>query len=332
MNDKELLAEFVEEVEKSSSNLIDVDLDDIKPEMDRTFVEGKPRGEATHFAPLDALNMFSWKRGFLYCISGNPASGKSEFMNMLTLLKSLHDGWKWLVYSPESYPLMDYVDTLIHMLVGKSTDPSFPNQMSKAHYDKGFEFVKKHFEVIDFKEMPTVKELMQKFEESDCDGILIDPFNSLDDEGANIYDFLKKSLTKIKQTARELQKVCVIIEHPRSDGSLDENGNPKEPSEYTLNGGKMWHNKCDVIGIVHRPLVHSDPTDDTVTFRTRKVKNQKLNGMPNLLEGLHFDRSGNRYWKFDSQSNRVTGFEKDKPISIDESIDKFEQESGKAPF
>lgn len=287
-----------------------IDLDKVKPEMDKTFKEGKPRGQKTYFKAIDDLSMFTWKPGYLYCITGNPGSGKTEFLNHLTLLKAKYDKWKWLVYSPESYPVMDMIDTYIHAFIGKSTDPEYSNQMSKKEYDLAFEFVKDHIYPMDFKDMPTIQDIIDVAESTECNGVIIDPFNSLDDEGQNIHDFLKVGLTKLKKFARDNNKAVICIEHPHSANSLDDSGNPREPSEYTLNGGKMWHNKCDVIAVVHRPLVHSDPTDNHVTFRTRKVKNQKLNGFPGYCE-MMFDRQMNRYYILGSNANKITGFEGD---------------------
>ena len=305
MNKADLLKEFEEDIKQSCV----IDLDTIKPEMDRTFIHGKPRGEITHFPAVDECRNFTWKKGGLYCITGNPASGKSEFTNTLTILKSINDGWKWMVYSPESYPVMDFVDTLIHTYIGKSTDSYYSNQMNKIEYDKGYEFVKKYFKPIDFQHVPTTEEIKEAFIASDCDGLVIDPYNSLDDKGEPLYNFLKKSLTEWKRIAVKEKRTIVLIEHPHSANSLDEKGNPNEPSEYTLSGGKMWHNKCDVIGVVHRPLVHSDPQETIVTFRTRKVKNQKLNGFPGVVE-MNFDRAENRYFTRHSfDGKKITGFE-----------------------
>jgi len=312
MNDNDLLREFEGDIKKACI----VDLDTIKPEMDRTFINGKPRGEKTHFPPIDDLDCFTWKKGALYCITGNPASGKSELMNTLSLLKSINDGWTWMVYSPESYPVMDYVDTLIHTYIGKSTDSFYSNQMNKAQYDKGYKFVKKHYFPIDFEHIPTVTQIKEVFAETNCDGLIIDPYNSIDDEGQPIYNFLKSSLTEWKMIAQKQNRAIVLIEQPHSANSLDDQGNPREPSEYTLSGGKMWHNKCDVIGVVHRPLVHSDPLATIVTFRTRKVKNQKLNGFPGCVD-LNFDRTANRYYVLNpnGSGDKVTGFEKKKDMN-----------------
>lgn len=314
INKDDLLKDFEKELKQTSI----VNLDALKPNLDRTFKEGKPKGEPTFFPPIDDRKNFSWKRGFLYCFTGNPGNGKSEFLNTLLLLKSINSGWRWLVYSPESYPVEDYIDTLSHTLIGKSTDPEYSNQMTKKEYDKAFNFIKSHFQVLQFNYMPTYQEILEIFKTLDYDGLIIDPFNSLDDNADNISRHLKKALSEFKIYASLNEKVIILVEHPHSANSLDDDGNPRMPSEYTLNGGKMWHNKCDVIAIVHRPLVYSDPTDTNVYFKTSKIKNQKLNGIPDQIE-FNFDRAKNRYFKFHESGDgrRVTGFDEYKVNELD---------------
>lgn len=278
--------------------------------MDKTFREGKPRGEKTHFHPIDSLGNFTWKKGFMYCITGNPGSGKSEFVGHLTMLKSYFDGWKWAVYSPESYPVEDYTDTLVHGFVGKSTDPGYYNQMSKTEYDKGFQFIYDHFRVADFDEMPNLDDIEHMISEAkDCDGVIIDPFNSLDTSSTEMMsENLKMSLTRLRNLGRKHNKALVLIEHPKTNSiPLDENDMPKEPTEYNLYGGSMWNNKCDVIGVVHRPFIREK--DNTLAqFRTTKIKNQKLNGYPDLC-AFNFDRKTNRYtWRLTENGLPVDAF------------------------
>ena len=252
----------------------------------------------------------------MYCITGNPGSGKSEFIGHLAILKSYFDGWKWAIYSPESYPVEDYLDTLIHGFTGKSTDPEYTNQMSKKEYDKAFDFICDHFRIVDFSEMPKMEDIdFMMSEARDCDGVIIDPFNSLDTAGTEMMsENLKMSLTRLKGLSLKYMTSTVLIEHPKSNStSLDENDMPKEPTEYNLYGGSMWHNKCDVIGVVHRPYVREK--DNTLTqFRTTKIKNQKLNGFPDVCS-FNFNRKTNRYtWRFVKNGLEIDAFTKLKKL------------------
>lgn len=294
-----------------------INLESLKSKMDYTFKNGKIGGEKTNFYPIDKINCFTWKKGFMYCITGNPGSGKSEFVGHLAILKSYFDKWKWAVYSPESYPAEDYIDTLIHGFIGKSTDPRYSNYMTQNEYDRGFNFIRDHFMIADYDEMPTLDNIEFMISESgDCDGVIIDPFNSIDSNSTEIMsENLKMSLTKIRNLGRKYKKVIVLIEHPKTNSMpLDGNEMPKEPTEYSLYGGSMWHNKCDVIAVVHRPFAR-DKTNTITTFRTTKIKNQKLHGFPDVCE-FHFDRRSNRYfWRnemdgkeFDSFKNFESGY------------------------
>lgn len=290
-----------------------VDLRSLKRSMDHSFKNGKEKGEITHFKPIDRIRNFTWKRGFLYCITGNPGSGKSEFINHLAILKANFDGWKWNIYSPESYPVEDLLDTMIHGFVGKSTDPDYRNQMSKEEYDEAFEFLVNHIQVYDFPEMPTASDMKDAVTQSkNADGIIIDPFNSIDTSSNEmISEGLKIGLTSFKNMALKNKMSVVLIEHPKSGNRIDEEtGQPKEPTEYDLYGGSMWHNKCDIIGVVHRPFIR-DKQSTLVSFTTLKVKNQKLHGYPDRCE-FNFNRSTNRYfWRSEIDGRELTAFDND---------------------
>ena len=66
------------------------------------------------------------------------------------------------------------------------------------------------------------------------------------------------------------------------------------PGVYSLSGGAMWNNKSDNILCPHRPN-YADQTDPTVHLSSKKIKKQKLNGIPGTVE-LTFDRRKNRYY------------------------------------
>lgn len=310
-----------------------VDLRSLKKNMDKTFKSGKEKGEVTHFAPIDKIRNFTWKRGFLYCITGNPGSGKSEFVNHLATLKSRFDGWKWNIYSPESYPVEDLLDTMIHGYVGKSTDPDYANQMTKAEYDKAFDFLIDHIQVYDFPEMPTAGDMKDAVAQSKgADGIIIDPFNSIDTSSKEmISEGLKIGLTSFKNMALKNKMAVVLIEHPKSGNRIDEEtGQPKEPTEYDLYGGSMWHNKCDIIGVVHRPFIR-DKANTMVTFNTLKVKNQKLHGYPDVCE-FNFNRSTNRYfWRNEADGKEMTAYDRGLTAIKDLNLP-YPSEFDEAPF
>jgi twinkle protein len=52
------------------------------------------------------------------------------------------------------------------------------------------------------------------------------------------------------------------------------------PSVFNISGGAMWNNKMDNIMIYHRPNWHIDPSDRSCELYIRKVRRQKIIGIP----------------------------------------------------
>ena len=46
-------------------------------------------------------NIFSWKKGFSYLITGTPGTGKTTMILFMMLLMSYKYGYKWCICSPE---------------------------------------------------------------------------------------------------------------------------------------------------------------------------------------------------------------------------------------
>ncbi len=282
--------------------------DDIWEKMKHGFKNGKERGKTTHFSSFD--ENFKWKKGEITLIIGRPNSGKTEFMLQLMLLKSFYDGWKWGVFSPENYPADEFYDSLIHSYIGQTTDPFYKNyQMSLEEYEKGYLFVRKHFFYVYPDTLHTIEEIGSNFmylvEHESINGTFIDPFNQLFIENYSKRDdqYLSVFLTERKKVAVKYELCDVISSHPKSmfknkDGEYD------VPDIYDIAGGAMWSNKVDNIISVHRPKYIQDPKDTTVEIHVKKIKKQKLVGVPGMSI-FDFNRSQARYYQ-----NGETPFQK----------------------
>lgn len=285
-------------------------VDTVWETMRHAFIHGKKRGETTHFKRLDPH--FTWKAGEITLIIGRPNAGKSEFSFQMMLLKSVFDGWKWGVFTPENYPADEFFDTLIHAYVGKTTDPYYKSsQMSLLEYQRGYDFVKKHFFYI-YPEVHTIEEIDANFnyliETENINGTLIDPFNQLENEGTLRDDkFLSEFLRHRKRRALEFNLCDVITTHPKNM-TRNSKGEYDVPDMYDIAGGAMWSNKVDNILVVNRPYYISDPANTQVDIHVRKIKKQKLVGVPGVC-ALDYSRKTNRYTE-DSESP----FEKNVPI------------------
>lgn len=272
-------------------------LDNVWESMKHTFKHGKKRGETTHFTAFD--NNFKWKQGEITLIIARPNAGKTEFSLHLMLLKSILCGWKWGIFSPENYPEDEFYDTLIHGYIGKTTDPYFGDlQMSFDEYERGYNFIKEHFFYI-YPERHTMDEIDAAFtfliEDKGICGTFCDPYNQIEHNIGEREDlFLSKFLTDRKRFALKHNLYSVISTHPKSM-TRNKNGDYEVPDMYDISGGAMWANKMDNIIVLHRPNFIADPKDTTVEVHVRKIKKQKLVGIPGLCT-FTFERRTNRYY------------------------------------
>lgn len=287
--------------------------DNVWETMKHMFIHGKKRGVTTHIKKLDPH--FTWKPGELSLIIGRPNAGKSEFSFQLMLLKSVFDGWKWGVFTPENFPADEFYDTLIHAYVGKTTDPHYGSrQMSLTEYERGYEFVKKHFFYV-YPETHTIEEIDANFnyliDKENINGTLIDPFNQLENESTIRDDkYLSEFLRIRKRRALEFNLCDIITTHPKNM-SRNSNGEYDVPDMYDIAGGAMWSNKVDNIMVVNRPNFISNPASTQVDIHIRKIKKQKLVGVPGVC-ALDYSRPTNRYME-----DGVSPFEKNVPVQAE---------------
>jgi twinkle protein len=260
-----------------------------------SFKAGKQPGETTYYQHLD--EMLTLRMGFLYCFTGWPGGGKTEVITQLSVLQAAIKGRKVAMYSPESYPIDEYIDSFIHCFLGKTTDTRFPHVCSEREYNEAVKWADDFFYFCDWPDTPTVDVLLRAFDFLYTQGVrifIVDPFNSIstDGEDRNIAVALKKNLTAFKRFAAQKRCMVWLVEHPKTP--TDPKDFDQVPTNRHLFGGTMWWNKIDVGVTVHRPN-RDDKFDKTVLIKTWKVKRQQLNGRPG--EGyLYFDVKTNRYY------------------------------------
>lgn len=264
--------------------------------MIESFRKGKSPGETTYYQSLDSI--LTIRPGFLYCFTGWPGGGKSEWLTQLSVIQAFFKKRKIAFYSPESYPVDEFLDTFVHCYLGKSTDSRFPNVCTEKEYIDAIKWCNEYFYFCDWEDTPDATKVLSSFNhlaDIGCKIFVVDPFNSIvtDGEDRNIAVALKKNLTALKRFASQRRVIVWLVEHPKT---------PTEPKEFdtvpnnrNMFGGTMWWNKIDVGVTVHRPN-RSDRTDKRVLIQTWKVKRQQLNGSPGE-QIIYFDVRTNRYYE-----------------------------------
>lgn len=282
-------------------------LDNVRDKIVYSFENGASRGETTYFPEID--NHFRWKRGEITLFHGIGNHGKSAFLYQMCLAKSVKDGYKWGIFSPENMPEEEFYKDLIHSYIGKSTEKYHDNQMSFQELEQGMEFIKEHFFLIyPQNDSPTPDYMNNRFREliikHNIDGCITDPFNQLDNDMSKVNgmvdQYISKYLTAVKRFAIKNDVFYLIVAHPR--GGLTKTKQDYDcPNVYDLSGGAMWNNKCDNIIAIHRPFYTSDKENTLVQFTSQKIKKQKLNGLPGTVD-MKYDRFTARFNQMDDYS------------------------------
>jgi|GEM_PF-644623 len=251
-------------------------LKDIRDEMIKGFLHGDAKGETTYFKAIDPY--FTWRKGEVTLFHGIPNHGKTTVLLHLLLIKTIKEGTKWGIFSPEQNPPVDFYTELIEMYIGKRIDhdnPDNPYRMNMDEFIKGMDFIHEHFFVIyPEKDEPTPQYINDRFEElilkEGIEGCITDPFNQLDNdwasEGGRDDQYISKFLAREKRFALKHDIYKIIVAHPKSglqmvtDKTKKEFGNEGNyecPGVYHLAGGAMWNNKLDNIIVIYQPYYNT---------------------------------------------------------------------------
>lgn len=252
-------------------------LEDIFESMLENFRKGIQASPTTRFTVID--DYFRWKKGDITLCTGYGNHGKSFFMLQLMLTKSIWDGWKWAIFSPENYPANDFYDDLIEMYCGK-----WLGNISEAEYVEACWFIDKHIFYVYPEDEHDINSINEKFRhlilKKGIDGVMIDPFNQLDHLQKPYQredQYLSEILKDVKRFAL-LNNVCyTIIAHPKNP-SYNQDKSLPVADMYDIAGGAMWGNKCDQILSYYRPNFHIDKNDPMVQVYVQKLKRRRTGG------------------------------------------------------
>jgi twinkle protein len=252
-------------------------LEDIFPTMLANFKNGVQLAPTTRFTVMD--DYFRWKKGDLNLFVGYGNHGKTFFALQLMLTKSIWDGWKWAIFSPENYPANDFYDDLVEMYVGK-----WLKNMTEEEYTEACHFISEHIFYVYPEDEHDVNSINERFRylvmKKGVDGVMIDPFNQLD-HLQKAYQREDQYLSEIFKDLKRfalLNNVCYnIIAHPKNP-SYNQDKSLPVVDMYDIAGGAAWGNKMDQIISYYRPNFHVDKNDPSVQIYIQKLKRKRTGG------------------------------------------------------
>ncbi|MEO7048904.1 MAG: toprim domain-containing protein [Ferruginibacter sp.] len=252
-------------------------VDDIYDSMITNFKNGIQLAATTRFNEMDEY--FRWKKGEINLCTGYGNHGKSFFMLQMMLTKSIYDGWKWAIFSPENYPANDFYDDIIEMYVGK-----WLKDMSENEYTDACLFIDKHIFYVYPDLAHDIQSIHEKFRhlvlKKGIDGVMIDPFNQLDHNQKAFQredQYLSEVFKDIKRFALLNNISYNIVAHPKNP-SYNQDKSLPVVDMYDIAGGAAWGNKMDNIISYYRPNFHINKNSPEVSVYIQKLKRKRTGG------------------------------------------------------
>jgi twinkle protein len=202
--------------------------------------------------PLQLENLSKLYRpalGLLNVFTGHPGHGKSELLKMVMLDMAVNHNWKWLLFSPESYPYKYLIQGMCELFAKKGFfDPN--DKLSPEALAAAIDFLEKHFKLIDVgdKRITTHEylQIVKKYtEKNECQAVALDPFNSLNvigDRNENRTYSIGDFLDRFRILGRRRNFGSWICAHPKEMMTNFKTRKHYVPRLNDIDGSRNWWN------------------------------------------------------------------------------------------
>lgn len=266
---------------------------DIRHQIKALRREGVPSGPEVGFDSLTELWRPAKKKVSL--ITGIPNHGKSPFLQVIQLNMSLQYGWKHAIYSPESFPIELFFNSLCELYLGTSQ-----GMVNDDLYAEASEFVDEHFHFIyPDEDIFTLDAVIEEFvvisKNFGLDTATIDPWNEIEHKRPNWmteHEYTGYAYSKYRKFCREYDAHGFLVAHPTKIQRRDDGTFPI-PTPYSVSGSSNHYNKPDFCVCVHRPNRGVKDAEDYTQVFVQKVKNRNL-GKLGVAE-FGYDHISGRY-------------------------------------
>ena len=221
----------------------------------------------------DFDNIFSTYTGQFITVTGIPSSGKSDFVDQMSVGYNINYGWKVAYASPENKPNWLHAHKLMRKVWGKMPTKE---DIKTPEWDRIVNHVNDNFYFVDMDRYDLESVLKKGAELVKRKGIkclIIDPFNKIRDtntEREDVNHYTMEYLTKIEMFCKKYDVLVIVVAHP-TKMYKNQQGEIEEPTMYNIKGGGEWYDAS-----YHGLLVHRDYNANTVKVKVLKVKFQHL--------------------------------------------------------
>lgn len=276
-----------------------VDHDDMQPALKSLWESGGlPRGDYAGWTALSEL--YSVALGQWTVVTGLPGSGKSEWLDALMVNLAKHGKWKFVIYSPENWPLELHYSKVIEKYVGKPFNPGVTPRLDEGELDEALEWMRGKFYFAK-PDKPSIVSILNEANKITEDrdmpfhktGIVLDPWNYLEHhrpQGMSETEYVSQTLSEIINWVRERACHLWLVAHP-SKLQRTKEGSLPVPTPHDISGSAHFWNKADNCISVARD--QRDYTKQEVDIHVQKVRFKHIGrvGIATLL----YDRVTGRY-------------------------------------
>lgn len=275
-----------------------VRVNDLESQLDNFYKNGVQNGYKIGLSDFDGI--FSTYTKQFIVVTGFPSSGKSDFVDQMTVGYNMMYGWKTAYASTENYPQYLHIDKLIRKLYGKT--PKYEDT-KKEDWKKCVRHINDNFFFIDYEDGFDLEKVLQKGEElvkrMGIRCLVIDPFNKVRDKenlNLSITDYTNMYLNKIDSFCKKNDVLVILVAHPTKP--QNDKGRLVEPTFYDVKGGGEFYDMSP-----HGILVHRDYEEGTVKVKVLKVKFANL-GENQAHVNFYYNVNNGRYTKIDAGQPR----------------------------
>lgn len=244
------------------------------------YHNGLEHGQQTGWATLNAY--YTVRPGEFTVVTGVPSSGKSNWVDALTVNLARDHGWAIGVFSPENQPIEDHISRVVEKYVGLPFSAGPTPRMSEHDLSAGLQWVNEHF----FWMLPNdeaswsiewvlarAKELVYRY---GIRGLIIDPWNELEtkrDKAETETEYISRTLRTVRQFARRNGVHVWMVVHP-TKLRRDNDGEYPVPTLWDCHGSAHWRNKADNGICIWRDL--SPDAGSEVDIHIQKVRFRQI--------------------------------------------------------
>lgn len=280
---------------KAGSYLI-IPHDQVKAEVLSLWKSGGlPKGASTGWPSVDKF--YTVGLGQWTCVTGSPNSGKSEWVDALMVNLAMREEWKFIVYSPENWPLSLHHAKIIEKYIGKPFNPGPTPRADLDDVEAAEEWMRGKF-LFAKPEKPDILAILDEvhhyrsFAGKHKMGVVIDPWNQLEHHRpANMSEteYVSQTLTHVIERVREYNIHLWLVAHP-AKMQPDRDGKHRVPTPRDISGSAHFWNKSDNCVTVFRDFTKDS---NEVEIHVQKCRFKHIGRIG--LATLAYDRVTGRY-------------------------------------